>query len=475
MKRSICILLVLVIFAGLCACGGQGGSTGKTGLQAGFGREKILPKNVTDAHIAGSDAANRVATGYMDELCVTCVALKEGDETVLIYTLDMINSYNSVVELAKKAITELTGVPADRIIMNATHTHSGVAMTYDWDGVVEYNLMFNEAVAKAAETAIADLSAAQVYSGSTETEDMTFVRHYKLSNGTYYGSNYGNSAGNSIEGHAYEGDTELQVVKFARAAEDKKDIVLVSFPAHATMNSISNRMTLSADFPSPTREYIEANSDSLVAYFIGAAGDQTPSSRIAGEEFTSDYKVYGERLGKYVIDFLPNLTQNQNSGMTLVSQTYTGKAMKEGLEKLAEAREVAEAAAAYGNSNGITVSLAAKYGFDSVYEAKAVVSRAKAPETRTMVLKALVIGDLSFVFAPYEMFSQQSHYIKDNSPYKNNTVVITCGEGAEGYLPSEMGFTMKCYEVHVTKYVRGTAEDVAKTFVDMLAEIKGAQ
>lgn len=143
--------------------------------------------------------------------------MKEGKETVLIYTMDVINAFNSVVKAAKKAITERTGVPADRIVMNATHTHSGVAMTYDWDGVVDYNLMFNEAVAKAAETAIADLSAAQVY-----------------------------------------------------------------------------------------------------------------------------------------------------SGMTLVSQTYTGKAMKEGLEKLAGAREVAEVAAAYGNSNGITVSLAAKYGFDSV-------------------------------------------------------------------------------------------------------------
>lgn len=103
-----------------------------------------------------------------------------------------------------------------------------------------------------------------------------------------------------------------------------------------------------------------------------------------------------------------------------------------------------------------------------------MVSRATTGEINSMVLNVLAVGDLSFVFAPYEMFSQQSHYIKDNSPY-DTTVVITCSEGAEGYLPAEMGFIMKCYEVHVTKYERGTAEVVAKIFVDILGEIKNGK
>ena len=86
------------------------------------------------------------------------------------------------------------------------------------------------------------------------------------------------------------------------------------------------------------------------------------------------------------------------------------------------------------------------------------------------------VGGISFIFAPYEMFSDNGQYIVDNSPY-GMTFVVTVSEtpsGHMGYIPSLYGCENSFYEYDVTKFVTGTGEDVAKTYVEMLTELKNA-
>lgn len=82
-------------------------------------------------HLAGGDATNRVAQSIKDNLYITCVAFKQGEEIFLLYTMDVINASSSVTDPAKAAITQLTGVPGENIMMCATHTHAGVSLTYE--------------------------------------------------------------------------------------------------------------------------------------------------------------------------------------------------------------------------------------------------------------------------------------------------------------------------------------------------------
>lgn len=471
MKKLLCILLTFALVLGLCACGGSGGNTEETvgadGLQVGFGRESMMPRG---SCWLGGNGEGRVSEGFSDYSYVTCVAITEGEETVLLYTADIISPGDSWLSATEQAITQATGVPAERILFAATHTHSGVGINYTWDGVESYRTEFAAAAAKAGETAMADRASAQVWSGSTETENMTFVRHYLTQNGSYYGANFGDST-SSIKSHAYDADTELQVVKFAREAEDKKDIVLMSFPTHATMNSSGK--TLSADFPAPTREYIEANSDTLVAYFMGSAGDQTPSSYIAGEAFSSDYKVYGEKLGQYVLDTLPKLTQSEGSGVKFQSGTYTFNSNKEGMDKLSQAEKVVEAGNTDGKDHPSTQKLITEYGFASYWEAKYTISRSKLKDTLDKTIYTLEVGGISMIVAPYEMFSAHGSYVKENSPY-DMTFIITCCEDS-GYIPTEDAFGYHSYEAQVTSYAKGTGEALAENFVDLLTQMKTSE
>ena len=396
MKKTICAVLAALLVLSLCACGESGGSK-KDGLQVGFGRVDATP--MESVNISGGDSKNRLSSGYRDPIMVTCVALNYGEDTYLIYTLDFISTSTSYTDAAEAMITAATGVPADRILMNSTHTHSGPAIAYDYDSIIPDREKFNKAAVKAAENAIADLSPAEIYGGATETETLVFVRHYEMDNGTFAGANYGSFSG-SIKGHAYEGDSQVQVVRFVRAAEDKKDIVLVSNPAHATAVSGTDRDLLSADIAYSTRNYVETNADVHVAYFIGAAGDQVPSSRIPAEGSTDDYLLYGERMGKYVVDLLPQLTPYESGAPALNTQKFTGNTIKDGLDRLEDAQKVKPIITKYGNSAPETKAAVSQYGFSSPYQVTAIVARASRGDTQTMTLNAMSVGGISFIFAP---------------------------------------------------------------------------
>ena len=296
---------------------------------------------------------------------------------------------------------------------------------------------------------------------------MAWVRHYNMADGTVAGANFG-SFSSDIVGHTVEADVELQLVRFVREGEDKKSVLLMSFPAHCTLNQNSSQ--LSADYPGPTRDYVEANSDNLVAFFQGASGDQVPSSRVPGEQYSADYKIYGQKLGEFALQGLPNLTKLESTSLRIATETFEGKANKEKVDQLDAAVAVQAVIDQYSKSSTEAKAAAQQYGFSSVYEATAVISRAKAGDTETMIMRTFAIGNIGFVIAPYEMFCLHSRYIKENSPYAQ-TFISTLGYGNEGYLPTLEAFEYGSYEACVTSYARGTGETLAEKFVALLSSM----
>ena len=87
---------MLAIVLGLCACGGSGEETAQTepayqGLQVGYGRESIMP--IGQVNISGSgNQEHRVSTGYLDILYATCIAITEGENTILLFSTDTLGA-----------------------------------------------------------------------------------------------------------------------------------------------------------------------------------------------------------------------------------------------------------------------------------------------------------------------------------------------------------------------------------------------
>ena len=477
MKKVLSLLLIFVLVLGMCACGSSEKASDK-GLKVGFSRQSITPTE-SGVPIAGGDSSSRLSTGFLDEVSTTCIALSQNGETFLIYTCDFMILYASVIDPIKLVIKNATGVPESNILFNCTHTHSGVDINSGrWDGVGAYRELFSSKALKAAQKAIEDLAPATVSYGSTNADAMTFVRHYRMNDGTTFGNGHGSSA-SGIKEHMYPADEELQIIKFTREAveeKEKKDIIIASFPSHATTTNGTNSTSISACYPGAFRNAVEQTAGVLCAFFQGASGDQIPTSKIKGLPATNnDRMAQGQKLAEYALSV--ELTEMTGDQLLLKSWEYTGNSMKEGTEdadKMGKAAEIATLVSQKGSSDPAVAELVKQYGFYNVYEATGLRSRASAPDTRTMTMVAMQLGnDISMVFAPYEMFGMHGTYIKENSPFAMD-FIVTCSENYQGYFPHVEGCEESFYEYDVTKYERGSGEKLAELFATTLTGMKNA-
>ena len=224
---------------------------------------------------------------------------------------------------------------------------------------------------------------------------------------------------------------------------------MMSWNSHPTFHGGVKDDQISADFPTAVRDYVENQTGALCAYFTAAAGDQAARSNIEGLSKVTDrtqYRQYGQILGQYAIDALPNLKPVEGTAIRLINRDMTYATNKKDLDKTE--------------------------GFNGRFEQKWIATRKALPPTRDMVLRAVTVGNLGFAFAPYEMFGEQGRYIKDNSPC-DLTFIATCGEGDNSYVAaSKGGFEYTSYEAQVCYYAEGVAEQAAKDFVDILTQLK---
>lgn len=500
MKKLISLLLVFLLTFSLCACGAaetqEDNATQETTsstiaptepsedpnlnvFQVGFNRQSILPSNPIGVQIAGGDAANRICSGFQDEVSATCIAFSKNGETYLVYTCDFMVLYDSIIAPVKSAISGATGVPYENILINCTHTHSGVnILSLNWNGAQEYRDLFSKRCVKAAEKAIKDLTPATISYGSTLTEGLTFVRHYNKVDGTTYGNGHGTYNGDpeTLKENMYAADTELQLIRFTR--EGEKDIVIASFPCHATTVNATNITELSACFPGVFRETMEAEQGVHCAFFQGASGDQIPFSYVKGisKVWPQNHRTFGKLLAEYAMGI--EMKPMADDALVFNRWEYTGKSMKEGADdiiRVNQARELQNLAASLGGySHPKVTEKAAEYGFSNYLDANGLAKRADAPDTRTMKLVAMQLGsEVSMVFAPYEMFGMHGKYIKDNSPFEMD-FIVTCSEDYQGYFPHLQGCEESFYEYDVTMYERGSGEKLAEIFANTLTEMKNA-
>lgn len=432
-----------------------------TVLLAGYGRQNITPDK--PVHIAGGNWRGRISESVLDPLYATCIALKMGEETFLLYTLDLKVTTKNITNPARAFISEATGVPEQNVLLSATHTHSSVATRYTWDGAEEYKNFFYAACAEAAKEAIADLGEAELFTGSTQTQGLTFVRHYRMNDGTVCGSAFGDPS-SGYKCHIRPSDEELQLVKLCRAG--KKDIVLLSFPCHGTFQG--NGKVLSADWVGPARDHIEQNSESLVAIFQGASGDQTPGSRIPGLAF-KDYALHGQKLGDYAMAALPGLKKTVPTKLQQHRRLEIFPVNKKNMDKLSIAQEVMELVSKHGATSQEVKDKMIGSGLASRYEANWLIVRSKAGDETDLEPAVLHLGNMAFILAPYEMFSEQGKYIKEHCPL-DQAFIITCFDGSFNYISSKECFDYDCYESQCCYFERGTAEKLAEIYVDMMKQ-----
>lgn len=438
-------------------------------LRVGFAKQNITPDYTV--HLTGyGDDETRFSEGVLDDIYLTCIAVTDGDDTILMYTTDLLAFGSELPEVARAQISAATGIPGDHMFFSATHNHSG-PLPYpdrldenDRESTIRYLNDLLAAAVSAAQSALADRAPATMLSTVQDVPGMNFIRHYEMEDGSYAGSNFGNWKLTPTGRHATETDPRMVLIKFAR--EGKQDIVLMNWQAHNDNVKSVGYNLISSSYVGHVRTKFERDTGMHFAFFMGASGNQNANSRYAPEHHGLDWIAYGERMAQHAIDALPGLTPVPGSGIKTRQVSFEYEVDHSWDHMLDQANEVFHV----WKTEGIKIgnALARSYGFSSSYQSRDIRRRAVMPATDFMELNAFRIGDMGFVTSYNEVFSTVGMHVRANSPFET-TFILT---GNRFYLPSAASYDYRSYEADTSVYAKGTAEKVADELVRMLHDVK---
>ena len=287
-------------------------------LKVGFGRADITSD--LSIPLAGyGNTTSRMSKKTLtaeDRLMATAIAISDGTDTEIIYTMDTIRIPALWTNNVAAALEKATGIGAEHVAFSSTHTHSGpdIGENLAITARDPYYQVWEAAVIQAGLDAVADLAEVSETKAAVVTaEDLNYTRHWRSNDGRMEGINF---SSNKNFGSAEVADEDMQLIRFVRA--DRKDVVLVNWQGHnnaaSTANTsygTTNRPFISADYAGFLRRYLEKQDEDIAAaYFLGASGNVLPR---ASEEGQKKYNVddcdkLGELLACYALAAMENMT-----------------------------------------------------------------------------------------------------------------------------------------------------------------------
>ena len=435
----------------------------EAGLYAGFAKMDVTPDY--QVGLGGySNAETRRNTGIAMPIYATCIALTDGDETILVYTIDNCACARGIADEIREVVTAATGIAEDKIFIGATHSHNAPSLFGHPEARMYRNQLY-AACARGAQLALEDRAPAKVMAAKKDFPEWNNTRHVKMENGVVAGYNWRSFESPIVElfGPA---DHQMVLVKFAR--EEKKDILMINWQGHPDCSSDIGFKLIAPSYPGPLRDTVEAGSGCLVAFFTGADGNMIIDCKhfFPDKAHGLNWRRYGSKIGTLALELMDEMKEVEGSGIATKR-----KIMEVGVDHswdhmVPQADEVFKLWKETDRPTGD--ALGKKYNFSSVYQARAIRDRAKMGPTIELETNAFRVGGVGFTTGTYEMFAESGINVKEGSPYEF-TFVIT---GNSSYIPAERNFEYRCYEADTGFYSVGTAEKLVDNYVQMLKDIK---
>ena len=434
------------------------------GLMAGFAKMDITP-DYTVGLGGYSNAETRRNVGIAMPIYATCIALREGEETILVYTIDNCACGRGTADEIREVVGAATGIPGDKMFFGATHTHNAPS-TGGYPEARMYRNQLYAACARAAQLALEDLAPAKTLAAKKSFPGWNNTRHVRLENGVVAGYNW-RTFESPIKELFGPADHEMVLIKFDRG-EEKKSILMINWQGHPDCSRDIGFELIAPSYPGPLRDTVEAGSGMHVAFFTGADGNMIIDCKVFLPEQAHNLKWrrYGVKIGTLALELLEELQEVEGSGIATKRQLMQVDVDHSWDHMVPQADEVYKLWKETDKPTGD--KLGKQYNFSSVYQARAIRDRAKMGQHIELETNAFRVGGVGFTTGTYEMFAESGIQVKEGSPY-DFTFVIT---GNSSYIPAERNFEYRCYEADTGFYAPGTAEKLVDNYIKMLKEIQ---
>jgi len=372
----------------------------------------------------------RSADKVVDPLAVKALALDDGKTRVVLCVVDTCMMPRDLIDRAKADASKATGVPVERMLVSATHTHSAPSAMGCLGSRVDpvYARYLPGRITAAIVGAVERLAPARVGWAQADAAEHTFNRRWIRRPDRLLTDPFGvpNVRANMHPGYQSpdvtgpSGPVDPQLSVLAVQSRDGKPLALF---ANYSMHYVGSPL-LSADyfgrFAREIGTMLGAGEGFVGIMSQGTSGDLmwmdygSPRRDIG-------YEAYAKAIAERVAAMVRGIAWQDDAPLKMAERTLALDYRQADEERLARARGVA-----------------AKLG-DKLPQSQLEIYALEAIELHQrqkteLKLQALRIGDIGIAALPNEVFALTGLKLKRQSPFAA-TFNIELANGAEGYIP----------------------------------------
>lgn len=419
-------------------------------LRAGAAAVDITPEGFPMVMVGGWSPVP--ARGAHDPLHARALVLKDGDLTIAITVVDCLGMPQEVADEAKTLASEQCGIPRDKMLLCATHTHSGPPIRSEpgADPAGVYREQFIAGIAEAIVRARAALRPAAAGHAAHPLADEVFNRRWFLKPGKMPLNPFGEldqvkmNPGTSADVlDRPAGPTDPDITILSLQGTDRRPLALLaSYSLHYVGHTPEGLMSADyfGEFARLMPSRLRASKDFVAMMANGTSGDinNIPFlvNRPPREPFEQVRIVARKAADAAWFAFNTIGHHRTNIHLGMVERRITLKRRKPTAEQIAWARGVLATTDEAERS---------KLPRHAETYARRFLGLADAGNTMTVPLQALRIGDLAICAIPFEALVEIGLDLKHRSPF-GRTMVIGLANGSNGYLPTPEQHALGGYE-----------------------------
>ncbi len=385
-------------------------------IRAGVARSVITPDG--KPYLAGY-FHERIGETIRDDLHCRVLILDDGECRICLVTLDLIAVNRDWGDAARDLIVERTGIPADRIMICATHTHTGPSIGGGRPGTPkEWLEKLPEMIADTAEAAANDMFDALLFPGVKEEYLLASNRLGRTREGDEVFSSEG------VIGHAGPVDPRLIAVG-VRELDGTVRAVLVNYGMHVDVIGGGSADFVSADWPGEMERAVAGvYGEQAITVFVNApCGDINHrlwrESRHPGEGEAKAVQM-GRAYAGLAVAAVEVAEPMEGSGCGSKFEDLKIPYYTRGEDLMAEIEEM-------------------KQRDDLEYFEEATIKRVEGYELDGKIadvpLQVMRFGEMLIVGLPGEIFTKWGMEIKHWSPAPV-TIVVELANESLGYIPT---------------------------------------
>jgi hypothetical protein len=422
------------------------------GIRAGAHAIDVTPTKFPISVNGGMQ--DRQAKGAHDRLHARCLVLDDGTTKIALVVVDSCMIPREIHDDAKRQAQKATGIPTDRILISATHTHTAPTLgaVFQSEPDADYQKYLAARIAQGIEKAVQNLAPARVGWAVGREPNQLFNRRWKTKPGSIDADPFGRTTDQVKMNPGYQhpglvepaGPVDPEVSILSVQSRDGRPIALL---ANYGLHYVGGVPELSADYFGMFAERVRTllDADKVEPPFVGILSNGTsgdvnninfagaaPGKKEPGEQA----RLVADDVAKVALAAVTTIKHRDD-----VTLAMAEKEIELGVRKPDE-KEVERAQKILGEAKEknkkVLTTLPEVYARETVF-------MAKYPDTVKAKIQAIRVGELGITAVPCEVFTEIGLDIKKRSPLKP-TFTIELANGYNGYLPTPAQHRLGGYE-----------------------------